>query len=263
MSAGRQRWKSNLLPPLLLLVVTLLAWQLLVWLLDVKPYVLPAPGSVARAAIRDYRDLLAAVWLTGKAAGLGLLISICLGTVTALLFSQSQLIRRSFYPYAIALQTVPIVAIAPLIVIWFEEGFHSVVLVTVIISLFPVITAVTTGLTSIDQGQFDLFTLNRASRWQLLFKLRVPSAVPYLVTGARTAAGLAVVGAIVGEFFVSHSLTHRGLGYFIQFSVPNLKVDLLICCVLCATLLGVLMFAAVSLAGRYLLDRWTAEMEQH
>lgn len=262
MSRKHQHWMMSFLPPLLLLAVTVAGWQMIVWMLDMKPFVLPPPGAVARAAVRESGNLVSAFWLTGKAAGLGLIISILLGTAIAIVFSQSQLIRRSFYPYAIALQTVPIVAIAPLIVIWFEEGFHSVVLVTVIISLFPVITSVTTGLTSIDQGLVDLFRLQRAGRWQQLIKLRLPSAIPSLVTGARTAAGLAVVGAIVGEFFVSHSLTHRGLGYYIEFSVPNLKVDLLICCILCATLLGVLMFLLVSFSGRVLLRRWTADMEQ-
>ena len=262
MSARSQRWKSNLLPPLLLLLVTIIAWQLLVWLLDMKPYVLPAPSAVARAAVRDYKDLLAAVWLTGQAAGLGLLISISLGTITALLFSQSQLIRRSFYPYAIALQTVPVVAIAPLIVIWFEEGFHSVVLVTVIISLFPVITSVTTGLTSIDQGQFDLFSLNHASRWQQLFKLRVPSAVPYLVTGARTAAGLAVVGAIVGEFFVGSIGNDYGLGYLILNKSGQMETEMLFATMIASALLGVMMFVVVTWIGFQLLARWTFTLQQ-
>ena len=252
-----------LLPPLALLLLTVVTWQLAVTLLEIKPYLLPSPVDVVEAAIEHRGTLFSAIWMTGRAAVLGLLISILLGTTTALLFSQSRIVRRSFYPYAIALQTVPIVAIAPLIVNWFGEGFQSVVLVTVIISQFPVITNVTTGLTSIDEGLHDLFQLNQASRWQRLVKLRIPSAIPSLVTGARTAAGLAVVGAIVGEFFAGSSVQDRGLGYFVLFTVPNLQTDLLFGCVIAATLLGVAMFVAVSLAGRHLLGRWTAEMETH
>ena len=263
MSRPSHRFLRALLPPLVLLVLVLVAWQLVVMLLEIKPYLLPSPTAVVEAAIEHRSELFSAIWLTGRAAVLGLLISILLGTTTALLFSQSRIVRRSFYPYAIALQTVPIVAIAPLIVNWFGEGFQSVVVVTVIISLFPVITNVTTGLTSIDEGLHDLFQLNHASRWQQLVKLRIPSAMPSLVTGARIAAGLAVVGAIVGEFFAGSLVQDRGLGYFVLSAVPNLQTDLLFGCVIAATLLGVAMFAAVSLAGRHLLGRWTAGMETH
>ncbi len=263
MNQSPRRWITILIPPLVLLLLTMVVWQLAVTLLEIKPYLLPSPAAVVEAAIEHRGELFSAIWLTGRAAGLGLLVSILLGTATALVFSQSRVVRRSFYPYAIALQTVPIVAIAPLIVNWFGEGFQSVVLVTVIISLFPVITSVTTGLTSIDEGLHDLFQLNQGSRWQQLVKLRIPSAIPSLVTGARTAAGLAVVGAIVGEFFAGASVTERGLGYFVLYAVPNLQTDLLFGCVIAATLLGVVMFVAVSLVGTHLLGRWTAEMETH
>jgi NitT/TauT family transport system permease protein len=263
MNPSPRRWITILIPPLVLLLLTVVIWQLAVTLLEIKPYLLPSPGAVVEAAIKHRGELGSAIWLTGRAAGLGLLVSILLGTATALVFSQSRVVRRSFYPYAIALQTVPIVAIAPLIVTWFGEGFQSIVLVTVIISLFPVITSVTTGLTSIDEGLHDLFQLNQASRWQQLVKLRIPSAIPSLVTGARTAAGLAVVGAIVGEFFAGASVQERGLGYFVLYAVPNLQTDLLFGCVIAATLLGVAMFVAVSLVGTHLLGRWTAEMETH
>jgi len=263
MNQSPRRWITILIPPLVLLLLTMVVWQLAVTLLEIKPYLLPSPAAVVEAAIEHRGALFSAIWLTGRAAGLGLLVSILLGTATALVFSQSRVVRRSFYPYAIALQTVPIVAIAPLIVNWFGEGFQSVVLVTVIISLFPVITSVTTGLTSIDEGLHDLFQLNQGSRWQQLVKLRIPSAIPSLVTGARTAAGLAVVGAIVGEFFAGASVTERGLGYFVLYAVPSLQTDLLFGCVIAATLLGVVMFVAVSLVGKHLLGRWTAEMETH
>ena len=254
---------SSLAPPLALLIVSVACWQLVVVIWQIKPYLLPSPGNVIEAAIKHRHDLVSAIWWTGRAAGLGLTISILLGMTTALVFSQSRIVRRSFYPYAIALQTVPIVAIAPLIVIWFGEGFQSVVLVTVIISLFPVVTNVTTGLTSIDEGLHDLFQLNQASRWQLLVKLRIPLAIPSLVTGARTAAGLAVVGAIVGEFFTGASVQDRGLGYHVFSAVHTLQTNLLFNCVIAATLLGVGLFVVVSLAGRHLLGRWTAEMETH
>ena len=110
-----RRWITILIPPLVLLLLTMVVWQLAVTLLEIKPYLLPSPTAVVEAAIEHRGELFSAIWLTGRAAGLGLLVSILLGTATALVFSQSRIVRRSFYPYAIALQTVPIVAVAPLI----------------------------------------------------------------------------------------------------------------------------------------------------
>ncbi|MCP4812646.1 MAG: ABC transporter permease subunit, partial [Planctomycetaceae bacterium] len=146
------------------------------------------------------------------------------------------------------------VAIAPLVINWFGNGFQSIVVVTVVISLFPVITSVTVGLTSVDRGLRDLFEMNRASRWQTLLKLRMPHAVPYLVTGARTSSGLAVVGAIVGEFFAGYASDHYGLGYLVLQSSGQLRTDLLFATIISSALLGVMMFALVTWVGYQIKD---------
>lgn len=173
-----------------------------------------------------------------------------------LFFSQSQLIRRCFYPYAIFLQTVPIIAIAPLIVNWFGKGFQSIVLVAFIISLFPIITNFTNGLTTVKQSLIDLFTVNGASRLQILFKLRFPHAIPHLIVGAKVASGLSVIGAIVGEFFAGYSTTHYGLGYIITVSSGQLKIDYLFAAVLTSTILSLCFFSFISLSAEYFLKRW-------
>ena len=166
------------------------------------------------------------------------------------------MIRSSCYPYAIFLQTVPIVAVAPIIVVWFGAGFHSVVLVSFMISLFPIITNVTSGMLAVDPDLLDLFRLYRASRGQVLWKLRLPHSVPFLVAGARTSSGMAVVGAIVGEFFAGNLAERHGLGYMIlqgtQFSTARLFAA-----VIASTVLGITIFGASTLIGSTVLSRWS------
>lgn len=246
----------RVVPPLLVFAGVLALWQLLCSALALPAYLVPAPTRVAAAALASAGALATATALTAAAALLGLLISLVLGTTIAVLFSQSRLLARSLYPYAIFLQTVPVVAVAPLIVIWFGTGLASVVLVSVMISLFPVITNGTTGLTRVDPTYLELFAMRDASRLQILLKLRLPGAVPYLVTGAKISSGLAVIGAIVGEFFAGYGAAGYGLGYVILQTSGQLKTAELFAAILACTLLGLILFAAVSLLGELVLRRW-------
>tara|TARA_B100000029_G_scaffold379097_1_gene373922 strand:- start:1237 stop:2046 length:810 start_codon:yes stop_codon:yes gene_type:complete len=247
---------STLLPPVVMLGVVLLIWQAATRIFGWPVFLVPAPTDVLDALTEDASRLTHATILTGAAALLGLGVSLIAGVLVSIVFSQSRWIRTSFYPYAIFLQTVPIIAIAPLIVSWCGTGFSSVVLVTVIISLFPIIASTTAGLLRVDQDLLDLFRLHCASRWQVLLKLRLPHAVPYLVTGARTSSGMAVIGAIVGEFFVGHSTTHKGLGTLILLTSAHLKTAHLFAAVLASTLLGITLFGSVTLLGSTILSRW-------
>jgi NitT/TauT family transport system permease protein len=171
-------------------------------------------------------------------------------------FSQSRWIRTSGYPYALFLQTVPIVAIAPLIVNYCGRGWHSIVITAGMLSLFPIISNGTAGLLSVDPDLLDYFRLNNASRWQMLWKLRLPSAVPALCNGAKTSCGLAVVGAIVGEYFVGYSSRTFGLGYLILYAVDLWNPKKLFAAVLASTVLTVTMFAIVSFLTGIVLSRW-------
>jgi NitT/TauT family transport system permease protein len=200
-------------------------------------------------------ELAGATALTATAALAGFAMSLLSGALIAFAFSQSKLIERSFFPYAIFLQTVPVIAVAPLIVIWFGTGMLSVVLVAWMISLFPIITNGTTGLTRVDPGHLDLFSVYGASRWQVLFKLRLPGSVPYFVAGAKVASGLAVIGAIVGEFFAG-STERYGLGYLIILCSGQLRTAYLFAAILASTSLGLFLFGAVSLLGDAILRRW-------
>ncbi len=274
----RRSWPVlNWLAPVFVFFLVLLFWQLAVVVGKINPILLPSPllcrlnadswpeplvkatadfpvNSVASSAWKIKNDLLEATTRTSFAALTGLLMSVVLGTLLAFLFSQSTLIRRALYPYAVLLQTIPIIAIAPIVIVSFGRGFFSITLVSCVISLFPIITNTTTGLLLIDPNLLDFFRLNGATRLQTLIKLRVPSSLPYLFAGIRIACGSAIVGAIVGEFFVGAG--QPGLGAMIQRKSASLDLSELYATVLTSTALGTLCFAAVTALGEFILRRW-------
>lgn len=246
----------SIFPPVVLFLAVLVLWELLAYGFKVPLFLLPRPSAIWHAAVAMRGSLVSATILTAAAAVCGFATSICVGTVAGFFFSQSRIVRSSLFPYAIFLQTVPMVAVAPLIVIWFGYGFRSVVFVSFIISLFPMITNATAGLTEIAPDLLEVFRLYHASRVQILTKLRLPHAVPYLVAGAKTSAGLAVIGAIVGEFFAGYGVARFGLGYLVRQMNDQVKTPELFAAVLACALLGIVVFGAVSLAGATILRRW-------
>ena len=251
-----KRLVESILPPLVVFGIVVGLWQACIVGFQVKPYLLPSPLAVMQAYWQDASLLGRAVVYTGSAALLGFVISLVMGTLIAFAFSQSRILRASGYPYFIFLQTVPIVAIAPLIVRWFGYGFQSVVLVSFLLSLFPILSNGTQGLLDIDPNLLDLFRLNNATRWQVLVKLRFPNAVPGLLAGARTSSGMAVVGSIVGEFFVGYGSKQFGLGYLIYSTNGQSQLDRLFAAVLTSTLVGIAIFGLVNLISATILRGW-------
>jgi NitT/TauT family transport system permease protein len=190
---------------------------------------------------------------TTRCVLLGLASSALLGIVAAVGLASSRLVERAFYPYAIFFQIVPIVAIAPLLVIWFGYGPRAVVAAAFIVSVFPVIANTLAGLRSVDPALRDLFRLYGAGRWARLVKLELPWALPFVLTGLRIAAGLAVIGAIVGEF-----VGGGGLGVVVLGAMREQRTDLVFAAIGYASFLGLALFAAVNLASRLALRRWYA-----
>ncbi len=219
-------------------------------------YLVPAPAAVWRAGLENLDTLVRATLLTAGGALAGFLASLALGSLVAFLFSQSVLIQRAGYPYAIFLQTVPIVAIAPLLILWFGHGFAGIAVTAFIVSLFPVITNGTAGLTALDPNAVELFEVNNATRMQLLVKLRLPNSIRYFVTGAKIGSGGAVIGGIVGEFFAGYGSGRFGLGYLIFQTSAQLKTATLFGAIFASTALGLAAFGGVSLVGDRLLARW-------
>jgi NitT/TauT family transport system permease protein len=245
------------LPVIAVAVVFVLIWDLAVRWTEIEPILLPPPGQVLRAGWENRASLTEATWVTTLAATVGLLASVLVGVAASILFSQSRHIRNAFYPYAIFLQTVPIIAIAPLLITWTGYTFQTVVYVALIISLFPIISNVTAGLVAIDRNLADLFQIYHAGRWQVLIRLRIPTAIPYLILGMRISSGLAVIGAIVGDFFVGTGGESDGLGTLITSWGARQKTDAVIAAVVAATFVGIVFFAAVNLIGATVFRRFT------
>lgn len=251
-----QRLIRDVVPPLVFLVVVIAGWHAATVAFHIPQYLVPKPLAVWSVTVERFDRLASATGLTAAAALAGFGMSVVIGTTVAFAFSQSRLLRSSCQPYAVFLQTVPIVAIAPIIITWFGYGFRSVVLVSFVISLFPIITNATTGLISVDRELSELFQLLNATRWQTFSRLRLPNAVPWVVAGARTSSGLAVIGAIVGEFFAGYGSNRYGLGYLIRQTSEQARTDELFAAVIASTLLGIAIFSGVNLVSGTLLARW-------
>jgi len=251
----RGRWLIRyVLPPLVPLVLIALAMEVAVQREWVRRFLVPAPSSEASP---HRAELWQATRDTAAAALMGFALSGLAGIAVATALSSASWVQRAFYPYAVFFQTVPIIAIAPLLVIWVE--WHRVVVTSAfIVSIFPVIANTLVGLRSTDPALRDMFRLYRARAIATLLKLRLPSALPNIFTGLRIAAGLAVIGAIVGEFITGH-----GLGGVIIVSRQQQRVDKIFAGLLLASLLGIALFAAINLTSRLTLRHWHAsEVDQ-
>lgn len=253
---------AQIWPPIVVLMVAVLALQIAAAILN-EPFLLPRPAAVARVMIQRSDQLAASLWTTAEAALIGFFASAIAGVGIGMVLSASPLVRRAIYPYTVFFQTVPIVAIAPLLMIWCGPGLGAVALSAFIVSVFPVIASTLSGLLSTDPALEDLFRLYGASRWARLWKLKLPSALPSIFTGLRVAAGLAVIGTVVGEFLVGLFGPGEGLGVRIVSAKKTGRTDEVFAAVLIASLLGLAMFAAINLAAKLLLRHWHASEQDN
>jgi len=260
MESQKTRGLSTFVPPLVTLVAATLAWEILVRALDVPRFLLPAPSAIALATIGDAANLATSMATTAKGAFAGFLLSAVLGTASGLFLSLSRTIERGLYPYTLFLQTVPIVAIAPLLVLWFGPGLRAVSVSAFIVSVFPVIANTLSGIRGVDPRLKDLFRLYGSGRVDTLFKLELPFALPSIATGLRVASGLSVIGAIVGEFVAGFSEGHAGLGITVLAAYRQLRTDLLFSAVVLSSLLGLGLFGLVSLGSSLVLRRFRAAL---
>jgi NitT/TauT family transport system permease protein len=246
-------------PPLAVALVAIGGWYFATYVVldQQRRFLLPAPDAVIRGSFFDAQsrhDILVASWDTAKVAILGLAIASAIGILTAVAMSQAQWVERSLFPWAVVLQTVPILAIVPLIGFWFGFDFRSRVLVCVLICLFPMITNTLFGLRSAPAGLHDLFSLRRASRWTRLRKLEFPGALPAIFVGLQISAGLSVIGAIVGDFFFRQG--QPGIGRLIDNYRAELASDQLFGAIIASSLMGILAFTIVGWTRRRVVGRW-------
>jgi NitT/TauT family transport system permease protein len=248
---------ASLLLPLLLGLALLALWEGMVAVRHIPPYVLPAPSAIARALIANFASLMLSLLSTLTVTLEGFAAALVAGVGLAIAFSQSRTLERMFYPYAVALQVTPVVAIAPLILIWvgFERIDLALALIAALVAFFPILSNTTLGLKSADFHLVDLMRLYGASRWQILWRVRLPSALPYLLGAMKIAGGLSLIGAVVAEF-VAGSGTATGLAWRIVEAGNRLEIATLFAALLLLALLGIALFAAFSLLEWALLRRW-------
>jgi NitT/TauT family transport system permease protein len=242
--------------PALVGVLFVLIWELLVRAFDTPFYIVPSPLLVAQTLVHDAPLLLGALLVTLRITGLALLLAVVLGVTLAFLFVQSRAVEVSLFPYAILLQVTPIVAIAPLIIIWVKDPLAALVICATIVAIFPIISNTSLGLRSVDADLAALFKLYGASRWDTLVRLRIPSALPYFFAGLKVSGGLALIGAVVAEFVAGTGGTGSGLAYQILMAGLQLNIPRLFAALLLITLAGVAIFTIVSALARVSLRHW-------
>jgi NitT/TauT family transport system permease protein len=257
MNANTRDKTTFMLGSLAVLALVLLMWQIVIVVWKLPPYMLPPPKMVGATIVERLPDLWDAFLTSAEAAGGGLVASIVAGVLIALLFASSNWVRRLFFPYTILLQTVPIVAVAPLILMWAGQGLFAVGVITFIICLAPIIANTTQGLISVDENMVQLFQMHNASRWQILRQLRLPHALPSMFVGIRIASGIAVIGELTGELFAASSTVGRGgLGYSIQYANAQLQMAYLFALVIAATVLGFSFFFLAMFFEWLALHKW-------
>jgi NitT/TauT family transport system permease protein len=255
MSPGRERL-LNLAVPASVGLLVVLAWQGLVTALEIPRYIVPSPAVVAQTLAEDWPLLWGALLSTLAVTLLALAAAVLAGVLIAFVFAQSRWIERALFPYAVLLQVTPIVAVAPLLIIWVKNAQLALVLCATIVALFPIISNTTLGLRSVDPGLVDLFRMSRASRLQTLLRLRVPAALPYFFGGLRISSGLALIGAVVAEFVAGTGGAGAGLAYQILLAGLQLNIPRLFAALLLITVAGVALFLAVVALSRIALGSW-------
>lgn len=250
-SRWSQRSISRLWLPIVPALCAILILEVLSRTGQIPQYLIPAPSEVCQVFVSDFETLKIAFLETLSSAVFGFVLASLIGIVLGVLFSSHRLVQEAFLPYAIFFQTVPIIAIAPLLVIWFGFGMPTVVMSALIVSVFPVIAATLAGIQSTQKPLLELFSLYRASTLQTLFRLKLPFALPQIFTGLRISAGLSVIGAIVGEFIAG-----GGLGGLIDVSRTRQRVDLVFASILLASVIGLGLVGLTKASRKWTLRSW-------
>ena len=242
--------------PLVVGLAIVVLWEAFCRLRGIPVYIFPKPTDIAAALARNAPTLFAALATTLRITLIAFLCAVVVGAALAVLFVQSKFLEISLFPYAVLLQVTPIAAISPLIIILVKNTEMALILCASIVALFPIISNTTLGLRSVDQGLENLFRANRANRLQTLLRLKIPSALPYVFGGFRISIGLALIGAVVGEFVAGTGGSGAGLAYQIMLAGFQLDIPLMFAALLLITVTGVLLFIAMVALSRLALGHW-------
>ena len=247
---------ADWLPPLLIGVGILALWEILTHLFAIPPYVLPGPLLIAKTFWTDAPLLLGSLMVTLEITIAALALAALGGALLAFVMSWARWLERSLLPYAIIAQVTPVVAIAPLIIIWVDDAFAALVVCAWIVAFFPVLANTMAGLKSADPNLRNLFRLYGAKRWQTQAWLEAPSALPYFLTGLRISGGLALIGAVVAEFVAGTGGSATGLAYRILEAGYRLQIPRLFAALLLLSLAGVAIYALLGWLSRWAMEKW-------
>ncbi len=247
---------ATLLLPVVVGVLVVAGWEALVRLAEIPVYVLPGPLRIIGRLVEDWDTLFASLLVTLRITVMALAAAVIGGGGLAMLFAQSRWIEASLFPYAVVLQVTPIVAIAPLILIYVRDTELALLLCAWLVAFFPILSNTTLGLNSVDRSFLDLMRLYRANRWQVLWYLRIPAAMPYFLGGLRIAGGLSLIGAVVAEFTAGTAAGGSGLAYRILESSYRLDIPRMYAALALLTTTGIAIFAALSTLSWTLLHHW-------
>jgi len=254
-AAARDR-RLRVLMPVAALTVALLLWEFLVWYNEVPHYLIPAPSRIAATLVGDFWSLMPSLWFTVKLTLLSLLLAIVGGVALGMLFALSRLVEISLFPFAVILQVTPVIAIAPLILIYVHNTFTALLICAWIVAFFPILSNTAIGLRSADHNLRDLFTLYRATPWQRLRLLLIPSALPYFMAALKIAGGLALIGAVVAEFVAGTAGQNTGLASRILESSFRNEIPRMFAALFLVSLLGVVIFLLTSFLSKAVLGHW-------
>jgi len=253
---GRSAFLSRVLETIAVAAAVLGLWEGVCRLGQLPRFLIPSPSQIAAHVTDHWADLLTALGRTSAEALTTLLVSTAIGVSLALFFSVFRTVERLAFPYIVVLQAVPIVATAPLFIIWFGPDFHSIVAIAVLMTVFPILSNTLSGLKGTSRQLLELFRVNRVSAWQTFWRLRLPAAIPFLGTGLRIASPLAVIGVIVGEYVAGLGSGGAGLGFLITQSALRLDTAGVFAAGLAAALVGIAFWQGIGAAIQAQLGPW-------
>lgn len=246
----------RILAPLIIGVLALGLWEFAVRAKGIPPYVLPGPLLIGQTLVADWGTLSGSLWITLRITFMALAAAVIVGVTLAVLFTQSKWLEMSLLPYAVILQVTPIVAIAPLIIIWAGDINLSLLICAWIVAFFPILSNTILGLNSADHNLINLFQLYGATRWQTLRYLKLPAALPYFLAGLKISGGLALIGAVVAEFVAGTGGSSSGLAYRILESGYQLKIPRVFAALIMISVSGIAIFLVTSWISHLALRRW-------
>jgi len=253
---------NNRLQSTFIIIFVFVLWEVLTHALNIKWYLLPPPSMILGSIFQNFSSLMESMLVTLKVTLIALSMSVLISVSLAILFYLSKILERSMMPITVVLQVTPIIAIAPLISIWVDSSEMATLICAFLVAFFPLLTNTIAGLKSTEKNHLDLMRLYRANKFELLRFVVLPNALPYFLSGLKISTGLALIGAIVGEFVIGPISGHSGLAYRIIESGYQLEIPKMFSSVVLISIMGIVLYNVVRLLSYYILKNWHSSYSQ-